>query len=90
MTTTVEAIYEQGVLRLKQPIALEDGAEVEVIVISHSADAETQAASGSTANISALLEQCEFDTGIPDLAGQPAHYLYGTPKRDEHNSESVG
>jgi predicted DNA-binding antitoxin AbrB/MazE fold protein len=34
MTTTVEAIYEQGVLRLKEPISLAEGAEVEVIVIS--------------------------------------------------------
>jgi predicted DNA-binding antitoxin AbrB/MazE fold protein len=34
MTTTIEAVYEQGVLRLKAPIALAEGAEVEVIVIS--------------------------------------------------------
>ena len=33
MTMTVEAIYEQGVLRLKEPVSLEDGAQVEVIVI---------------------------------------------------------
>ena len=34
MTTTVEAIYEQGVLRLKEPISLADGTRVEVIVIT--------------------------------------------------------
>lgn len=34
MTTTVEAIYEQGMLRLKEPIALAEGTEVEVIVIA--------------------------------------------------------
>lgn len=34
MTTTVEAIYEQGTLRLKEPIALAEGTEVQVIVIS--------------------------------------------------------
>jgi predicted DNA-binding antitoxin AbrB/MazE fold protein len=34
MTTTVDAIYERGVLRLKEPISLAEGAEVEVIVIS--------------------------------------------------------
>lgn len=37
MTTTVEAIYEQGVLRLKEPIALAEGAQVEVIVITRDA-----------------------------------------------------
>jgi predicted DNA-binding antitoxin AbrB/MazE fold protein len=34
MTITTEAIYEQGVLRLSQPIPLAEGTHVEVIVIS--------------------------------------------------------
>jgi predicted DNA-binding antitoxin AbrB/MazE fold protein len=33
MTKTIEAIYERGVLRLKEPIQLAEGAEVEVIVV---------------------------------------------------------
>jgi predicted DNA-binding antitoxin AbrB/MazE fold protein len=45
MTTTVEAIYEQGVLRLKEPIPLAEGAQVEVIVISREpANEETKPA----------------------------------------------
>ncbi len=34
MTITTEAIYEQGVLRLSQPIPLAEGTHVQVIVIS--------------------------------------------------------
>jgi len=34
MTITTEAIYEQGVLRLSQPIPLAEGTCVEVIVIA--------------------------------------------------------
>jgi predicted DNA-binding antitoxin AbrB/MazE fold protein len=34
MTTTLKAIYEQGVLRLERPISLPDGAQVDVIVVS--------------------------------------------------------
>jgi predicted DNA-binding antitoxin AbrB/MazE fold protein len=34
MTTTVEAVYEQGVLRLKSPVALPEGTAVEVIIIA--------------------------------------------------------
>jgi hypothetical protein len=30
-----------------------------------------------------LVEECQVDTGIPDLAHQHDHYLYGTPKREE-------
>jgi hypothetical protein len=28
-----------------------------------------------------LLEACAVETGIPDLAQEHDHYLYGTPKR---------
>lgn len=34
MTITAEAIYEQGVLKLSQPIPLAEGTHVEVIVVS--------------------------------------------------------
>ena len=34
MSTTIEAIYEQGVLRLSRPIDLADGTRVDVIVIA--------------------------------------------------------
>ena len=33
MTTNLKAIYEQGALRLFEPIELEEGSEVDVIVI---------------------------------------------------------
>src|SRR5271157_1384917 len=34
MSTTIEAVYEQGVLRLSRPIDLADGTRVDVIVIA--------------------------------------------------------
>ncbi len=34
MTTKVEAIYEHGVLRPRQPLPLEDGTQVDVLVLS--------------------------------------------------------
>jgi predicted DNA-binding antitoxin AbrB/MazE fold protein len=33
MTKVLEAIYEQGMLRLKEPIALEDGAEIAALLV---------------------------------------------------------
>ncbi len=30
-----------------------------------------------------LINDCQMDTGIEDLAHQHDHYLYGTPKRTE-------
>jgi hypothetical protein len=31
--------------------------------------------------LTALIDSCQMDTGITDLAHQHDHYLYGTPKR---------
>lgn len=42
MATTVEAVYEQGMLRLKKPVSLPDGTTVDVIIIAQeSATGET-------------------------------------------------
>lgn len=34
------------------------------------------------ASLTALIERCQMDTGITDLAHQHDHYLHGTPKRE--------
>ncbi len=34
MATPVKAVYEEGVLKLKEPIALEEHAEVEIVILS--------------------------------------------------------
>jgi predicted DNA-binding antitoxin AbrB/MazE fold protein len=44
MTTTIEAVYERGVLRLKEPVALADGTVVEVTITTDVSSGETPAA----------------------------------------------
>jgi hypothetical protein len=34
------------------------------------------------AALARLIEECTVDTGIPDLAHQHDHYLYGKPKTE--------
>ena len=43
MTTTIEAVYERGVLRLKEPVAIEDGTIVEVTITTSEPSGETPA-----------------------------------------------
>lgn len=82
MTTTVKAIYERGALRLTEPIELQDGTRVDVIVITPEPDNGDQAGTHSSrTTLEDLIAQCAIDTGIPDLAHQHDHYLYGTPKQ---------
>ena len=42
MTTTIEAVYERGVLRLKEPLALADGTTVEVTITSSEPSGENK------------------------------------------------
>lgn len=82
MTTNLKAIYEQGVLKLKEPLPLPEGAQVDVTVTSNEeSDAERlEMAEPSWDALTQLLVDCAIDTGIPDLAEQHDHYLYGLPK----------
>lgn len=74
MTTTVEAIYEQGVLRLAQPIQLAEGTKVEVIVIAPEPERQTPSPSAILTEIAALpLEQ----EGRPFAGRDHDKILYG-------------
>ena len=82
MTTNLKAIYEQGVLRLKEPLSLPDGTQVDVTVTSHEEDngKPSQVMDGrSWDTLTQLLADCEIDTGVPDLASLHDHFLYGIP-----------
>jgi predicted DNA-binding antitoxin AbrB/MazE fold protein len=54
MTITLQAIYEQGVLRLMQPINLPEGTPVEVIVTSRDFNQEEKTPADILAEIAAL------------------------------------
>ena len=83
MMTNVKAIYEQGVLRLAEPIELEEGAEVNVIVITPEPENSKQTVEDHSWNaLTELVNECAIDTGVTDLAHQHDHYLYGTSKQD--------
>ena len=86
----VKGIFQNGIAR---PIESVDGREGQPVIITFLEEsnqiAETEA-NPSLEEIEAgwealvkLLEECAIDTGIPDLAHQHDHYLYGTPKREE-------
>jgi len=84
MTTNLKAIYENGVLRLEEPLPLPEGTEVDVSVSlaetengQHSQKTDAQ---GWDA-LAQLLNECAIDTGVTDLAQQHDHYLYGLTKK---------
>lgn len=54
MTITIEAVYEQGLLRLSQPIPLAEGTRVEVTVISTDAKPKDKTPGEILAEIAAM------------------------------------
>lgn len=73
MPESVEAIYENGVFRPLQPVNLPEGERVQLTV------AADERVNDSAADFSDIA----VDTGIPDLATNIDHYLYGLPKQKE-------
>ena len=66
MTTTVEAVYEQGVLRLIQPLTLAEGTHVEVIVITKEPAAEVR----TPADILATIAAMPMEAGGKEFSGR--------------------
>ena len=68
MTLTIEAIYENGVLKPKQPLVLSEGTEVRLSVTPIAEDHDPL---GSVIGIG---------DGVPDGAEHHDKYIYGKPR----------
>jgi predicted DNA-binding antitoxin AbrB/MazE fold protein len=91
MAITVEAIYENGVLKPAQPLPLDEHAQVRVTVEARMPVPESQVKPEPShtpiwEQILALTRDLppEAFEGLPtDGASQHDHYIYGTPKRSD-------
>jgi predicted DNA-binding antitoxin AbrB/MazE fold protein len=75
---TVEAVYEDGVLKPAQPLPLKEHEKVSVTV----EERRPSLAERIVARARALPPET-LDRLPPDGASQHDHYIYGTPKRPE-------
>ena len=90
MITKVKAIYDHGVLRLKQPLSLPSGTQVEVTVVSYEEDNGERSPGMDDQSwdaLTQLLAECAIDTGIPDFARKHDRYLYGTERGPQRWSD---
>jgi len=78
MSTTVKAVYEHGVFKPKEPVSLEEHAEVEV-VIPHSASKDPDDPTGWKAIDKLIGAGKAID---PNVSERHDEYLYGDPSRD--------
>ena len=79
MTTTVEAIYEQGVLRLIQPLSLAEGTRVDIIVMTRESTAEGRTPADILAAIAAMPMEVSGEAAILILASPGVRDCQLTP-----------
>ena len=76
---TLHGQVRGGVIVFEPPVALPEGAKVQVEVIQPQAEAVAAEAQSLYDRLKPFVEAAK---GLPsDLAAQHDHYLYGTPKR---------
>jgi hypothetical protein len=78
---TVRGTYRNGTAIPEEVI---EGREGKPVLIPFLEENDGTAAGSRAADWSALrqlLEECKVDTGIPDLAHEHDHYLYGKPRK---------
>ncbi len=83
---TIKGIYRNGVIVPQEEIHAHDGQEVTITLVEEQMQSremeKSDEESGSLDDLLTLIEECQIESGITDLAHQHDHYLYGTPKRD--------
>jgi predicted DNA-binding antitoxin AbrB/MazE fold protein len=78
MGLTIEAVYENGVLKPTQPLPFKEHEKVTITVVPAGPSLVERIAARAAALPPEVLAM------LPDdLASQHDHYLYGTPKRPE-------
>lgn len=78
MAITVEAVYENGVLKPAQPLPFKEHEKVSITV-----EPKQPTLAERIVALARALPPEVLDALPDDLAAQHDHYLYGTPKRPE-------
>jgi predicted DNA-binding antitoxin AbrB/MazE fold protein len=92
MTITVQATYENGVLKPAQPLPFDEHAQVRVTVEPQTGQPQPEPVSPTPAREPIWERLAKLAADVPpeelaklptDGASQHDHYLYGSPKRSD-------
>ena len=82
MKKTLHAVFDGEVLRPQGPVDLRVNGRY-LLTVEPSGEEQAAASEEAQENLADYLASLAVHTGIPDLAHQHDHYLYGTPKRGD-------
>jgi len=80
---SVKGTFQNGVARPSDSVEEHEGHPVIITFLEEDVPGGSAAAASEEAwnMLSQLIEDCEVETGIADLAHQHDHYLHGKPKK---------
>ncbi|MBC8265278.1 MAG: hypothetical protein H8E47_14290 [Anaerolineales bacterium] len=79
---SVRGVFQNGVVRLVQPIEASDGQSVIITFLDEGVTSpELSVGEPAWDALAQLVEECAVETGITDLAHQHDYYLHNKPKR---------
>lgn len=82
MIMSVKGRFKDGIVELLEPVAEREEQEV-IVTFPDDEKAAPPVQETDYDALTKLIEECQMDTGITDLAHEHDHYLYGTPKRGD-------
>ena len=81
MSVSVKGIFKDGVAHPVETVEGRDGEPVVITFVEdYPADQPIPDEEPAWDALARLVESCQVETGISDLAHQHDHYLYGKPK----------
>lgn len=82
---TIRGRVKDGVVYPAEPVAGYDEEDVLITFLNEQVQPSAHESVQETDYdaLTKLINDCQMDTGIEDLAHQHDHYLHGTPKRTE-------
>jgi len=79
---SVKGTFQNGVARPSEPVEEREGQPVIITFLDEGYTSPAPTADdGAWNSLEQLVEDCAVETGIPDLAYQHDHYLYGKPRK---------
>jgi hypothetical protein len=84
---SVRGTFHNGIA---EPVEAVEGRDGQPVLITFLEDQEVgelpSAVVDDEDTLGKLIDACAVDTGIPDLALEHDHYIYGTPKKHQSSS----
>ncbi|MEM1170355.1 MAG: hypothetical protein AAGJ08_15070 [Cyanobacteria bacterium P01_H01_bin.35] len=88
MMQSIKGVFKDGLVHPSEPVFYPEDYPVIITFLDVPTSSKTEGLSeeknkAEWDRLFSVIESCQMETGITDLANQHDYYLYGTPKHDD-------